>query len=208
MRLYERYILPRLLRCACGSKPIRYQRQKVVFRASGRVLEIGMGSGENLPYYSADQVEVIYGLEPSEGMRVLAQPTIQESGLPIELIDASGESVPLPDQSIDTVLLTYTLCTISDRAAALKEIKRVLKPEGRLIFCEHSLAPDARVVRWQHRLNDLWSIFAGGCHINVPIVDLIRDAGFHIELLDEMYLPSTPRIMGYNVWGEASILTD
>jgi SAM-dependent methyltransferase len=167
-----------------------------------------MGSGENVPYYSADQVEIIYGLEPSEGMRVLAQPTIQESGLPIELLDASGESVPLPDQSIDTVLLTYTLCTISDRAAALREIKRVLKPEGRLIFCEHALAPDARVVRWQHRLNDLWSFFAGGCHINVAIVDLIRDAGFHIELLDEMYVPGTPRIMGYNVWGEASIQAD
>ena len=203
--VYDRYVLPRLLRCACGSKPIRYQRRKVVPDASGVILEVGMGSGENLPYYDSKKVKVIYGLEPSEGMRALARPAVEESGLPVEFIDLPGEAIPLPDQSVDTVLLTYTLCTIPDRPTALAQMKRVLKPHGRLIFCEHGLSPDEDTARWQRRVNPLWSKMAGGCHIEQPIPELIRLAGFDITELHEMYLPSTPKVLGYNFWGEARL---
>ena len=203
--LYDRYILPHALRCACGSKPIRYQREKVVPHASGVILEIGMGSGENLPFYDTTKVTHIFGLEPSEGMRALAKPAVEKSGLPVEFIDLPGEEVPLPDQSVDTVLLTYTLCTIPNRPAALAQMKRVLKPGGRLIFCEHGLAPDETVARWQRRVNPLWSKLAGGCHIEQPIPTLIQDAGFEIIHLEEMYLPSTPKVLGYNFWGQARL---
>lgn len=201
--LYERYILPRLLRCACGSKPIRYQRKKIVPKATGTVLEVGMGSGENLPYYDPEQVNTIYGLEPSPEMRQLAKPVAKNSGLNVAFIDRPGESIPLPDHSIDTVLLTYTLCTIQDRPAALAQMMRVLKPNGRLLFCEHSLAPDETVARWQKRISPAWAKIAGGCRADIPIVKLILDAGFQLNEDNEMYLPGIPRTLGFNVWGVA-----
>ena len=201
---YDRYVLPHIIRCGCGSKPVRYQRKKVVPQASGVVLEVGMGSGANLPYYDPEKVELIYGLEPSEGMRALAKPAVEKSGLPVEFIDLPGEAIPLPDQSVDTILLTFTLCTIPDRLAALAQMKRVLKPDGKLIFCEHGLAPDEDVARWQQRINPLWSLMAGGCHVNQPIPHLIQTGGFSIDQMDEMYLPGTPKTLGYNYWGTAS----
>ena len=201
--IYDRYILPRLLRCGCGTKPIRKQREKVVPKAEGVILEVGMGSGENLPFYDVDRVEKIYGLEPSAGMRALAQPAVQQHGLPVEFIDLPGEQIPLPDASVDTCLLTYTLCTIPDRPAALAQINRVLKPDGRLIFCEHGLAPDEATARWQRRINPVWSFMFGGCHIQQPIPRLIAEAGFQVDDLNEMYLPGTPKFCGYNYWGSA-----
>ena len=206
--MYDRDILPRLLRCACGSKPVRYQRRKVVPDASGVILEVGMGSGENLPYYDRDNVKLIYGLEPSEGMRALARPVVEKSGLPVEFIDLPGEEIPLPDNSVDTILLTFTLCTIPDRLAALEQMRRVLKPDGQLIFCEHGIAPDEGVARWQERINPIWSLFAGGCHINQPIPELIQDGGFSIDSMDQMYLPGTPKALGYNYWGTATLKTN
>ncbi|MEE2902454.1 MAG: class I SAM-dependent methyltransferase [Myxococcota bacterium] len=201
--LYERYILPHCIRCACGSKSICKQRQKVVPEAEGVVLEVGMGSGENLPHYDSNKVEMVYGLEPSEGMRKLARPALEKSDLHVEWINLPGEEIPLPEQSVDTVLLTYTLCTIPDRPAALSQMKRVLKPSGKLIFCEHGLAPDEDVARWQKRINPIWTRFAGGCRIDMPIVSLIRGAGFEVPEFTEMYLPGTPKTLGYNVWGSA-----
>ncbi len=203
--LYERYCLPRLLDFACGGKPIQKQREKVVPMASGIVLEVGIGSGQNLPFYNPDQIERIYGLEPSAGMRALAAPLVRESGLPVEFIDLPGEEIPLPDDSVDTVLLVYTLCTIVDRAGALQQMKRVLKPNGRLIFCEHARAPDEPVVKWQDRLNPIWRPMAGGCCMNVDILGHIADAGFQVVEQDTMYLPSTPKVLGYNVWGVATL---
>ena len=204
INLYERYCLPRLLDFACGGKPIQKQREKVVPMASGVVLEVGMGSGQNLPFYALDQIELIYGLEPSAGMRALAAPVIKASGLPVELIELPGEEIPLPDDTVDTVLLTYTLCTIADRAGALQQMKRVLKPSGRLIFCEHARAPDESVIKWQDRLNPIWRPIAGGCCMNVDILGHITAAGFHIVEQSNMYLPSTPKVLGYNVWGVAT----
>ena len=203
MGFYADTIVPRLVTCACGTKPILKQREKVVPEARGQVLEIGVGSGHNLPYYRKDQVERIVGIDPCSTSWALAQPRAKTLGVPIEFIEGSAESMPLPDASFDTVLMTYSLCTIPDAQAALHEMRRVLKPNGRLVFCEHGEAPDAAVARWQQRVNPLWRKLLGGCNLNRPITRWITDAGFSIVNLDQMYLPGTPRIAGFNVWGSA-----
>ena len=204
MGFYDKYILPSVLNCACGSKPVRYQREKIVPHAEGVVLEIGIGSGLNLPYYRGDKVTRIIGLDPSPELNAMAEKTAAELGLSVEFILASAESIDLPDDHVDTVLVTYTLCTIPDAVRAVKEMRRVLKPEGKILFCEHGLAPDETVAKWQDRIDPLWGRIAGGCHLNRDIPKLIRSAGLSIETMDEMYLPSTPKFAGYNYWGSCS----
>ena len=162
MGFYDRHVLPHVIGFACGAKPIRKQREKVVPLVEGRVLEVGMGSGLNLPYYDVDRVSHVWGLEPSEGMRRRAQQNLSRSAVAVEWLDLPGEEIPLPDDSADSVLLTFTLCTIPDFAAALAQMRRVLKPGGRLVFCEHGAAPEASVRRWQDRINPLWKSLAGG----------------------------------------------
>lgn len=143
MNIYDRYMLPRLIHCVCGGSVIDHQRRLVVPHARGRVLEIGFGSGLNLPHYDRSRVEWIWALEPSAQMRALASPAVSASGLDVRMIDLPGETLPLPDHSVDTVVVTFTLCTIPDASAALAQMKRVLKPDGKLLFCEHGSAPDA-----------------------------------------------------------------
>jgi ubiquinone/menaquinone biosynthesis C-methylase UbiE len=205
MGLYDKYFLAPFINCACGTKPILYQRKKVVPQCEGRVLEVGMGSALNLPYYDRDKVEFIWGLEPSEAMRDKAAPNIEKSGLDVKLIDLPGEEIPLEDNSVDTVLLTYTLCTIPDWHTALEQMRRVLKPGGKLIFTEHGEAPDAGVLKWQNRINPIWRKFAGGCNLHRPIPKLLTETGFDLKELDAMYLPSTPKLFAYNYWGVAEI---
>ena len=204
MSLYEKYILPRFLNCACGSKPIKYQREKVVPKAEGIVLEVGIGSGLNIPFYDSSKIDKIVGLDPSCELNVMAEKVAREHAIDIEFVQSSAEDIPLLDNHFDTVLVTYTMCTIPDAVAANKEMRRVLKPEGRLIFCEHGVAPDLKVSKWQHRIDPYWTKIAGGCHLNRNIPDLIRSAGFQIQSMEEMYLPSTPKFAGYNYWGIAS----
>jgi ubiquinone/menaquinone biosynthesis C-methylase UbiE len=199
---YARHVLPFLFELACGVKPVRRQRAKVVPRAQGRVLEIGIGSGLNMPYYDKAKVSAIVGLDPSGAMRSRAAQRIAEAGLAVEFIGLSAEKIPQPDASFDSVLITYTLCSIPDPLAALAEMHRVLKPAGRLIFCEHGRAPDASVRRWQDRLTPLWRRFGGGCHLNRDIPALLAAGGFDCADLQTMYLPG-PRPMTYNFWGEA-----
>jgi SAM-dependent methyltransferase len=203
MGLYQRYLLPRLIHCVCGSPVIEHQRRLVVPQACGRVLEIGFGSGLNLPHYRRDQVDRLWALEPSAEMRALAAPRIAASGLDVQLLELPGEAIPLPEHSVDCVVLTFTLCTIPDAAAALEQVRRVLRPGGRLLFCEHGAAPDTNVRRWQDRLDGLWGRFAGGCHLNRDIAPMIESAGFRFDLLQSRYLPGTPRFAGYNTWGSA-----
>ena len=205
MGLYDKYFLAPFINCACGTKPILYQRKKVVPLCTGRVLEVGMGSALNLPYYDRDRVEFIWGLEPSEAMREKARPNIEKSGLEVKLIDLPGEQIPLEDNSVDSILLTYTLCTIPDWLTALQQMRRVLKPGGRLVFTEHGEAPDESVLKWQNRINPVWRKFAGGCNLNRKIPRLLTDSGFSVDQLDAMYLPSTPKLFGYNYWGVAGI---
>lgn len=202
MSFYEDRVLPHLVNCACSAKPSRKQRDKIVPLAEGDVLEVGFGSGLNLPHYDAQKVRKIWGLEPSEGMRRKAQAMLDVSDLDVEFIDLPGEQIPLETNSVDTVLVTYTLCTIPDPVAALEGMLRVLKPGGSLLFCEHGIAPDASVRRWQHRLNPVWSRFAGGCNMNRDIPDLIANAGFEVTADERMYIPGL-KMLCYNYWGKA-----
>jgi len=204
MGWYDDKILPKLIDLSCGAKPIHKQREKVVPLATGDVLEIGFGGGLNLPYYNRDSVTKVWGLEPSEGMRKRAEKLIAETDVDVELIDLPGEKIPLEDNSVDTVLITYTLCTIPDTAAALEGMRRVLKPNGRLLFTEHGRAPDAGVRRWQERLNPGWKKLAGGCNINRDIVKIIEDAGFSMTEDNRMYIPGI-RLFSYNYWGTAKL---
>ena len=204
MGFYDKYILPHFLNCACGSKPILYQREKVVPMAEGLVLEVGIGSGLNIPFYDSSKVDKILGLDPSEELNRMALKVAADKGIPVEFILGGAEAIPLPDNHVDSVLVTYTMCTIPQVAAANKEILRVLKPQGQMIFCEHGLAPDANVSKWQNRIDPYWGKIAGGCHLNRDIPQLIRSAGFNIQSMEQMYLPSTPRFAGYNYWGVAT----
>lgn len=203
MSFYEENILPHLIGFACGAKPITKQREKIVPAAEGRVLEIGMGAGPNLRFYDPAKVSHVWGLEPSIGMRRKAQSNVDASPVPVEFIDLPGEEIPLDDNSVDTVVLTYTLCTIPGAVEAVKGMKRVLKPGGKLLFSEHGAAPDEAVAKWQRRIEPIWKPIGGGCHLTRKIPDLIRQGGFEIEQMDMMYLPNTPRPMGFNYWGSA-----
>lgn len=202
MPLYEKYVLPYLIDLACGIRPVQRQREKVVPLANGNVLEVGMGTGLNLKYYDKSRVTGICGLDPALAMHTLAKKRVRESGLTVELVGLSAEKIPMADHVFDTVVLTYTLCSIPDPASALLEMRRVLKPEGRLLYCEHGQAPDASVRRWQDRLTPLWRRLAGNCHLNRPVAELLSDAGFRLESLDTLYLPG-PRPLTYNYWGIA-----
>jgi ubiquinone/menaquinone biosynthesis C-methylase UbiE len=168
------------------------------------VLEIGFGAGENLPFYDASKVRHLWALEPSREMRARAPERVAASPLAIEFLDLPGEEIPLEDNAADTVLVTYTLCTIPDVMRALSGMRRVLKPSGRLIFCEHGEAPDEGVKRWQDRLDPMWGKIAGGCHLGLAVPKLIGDAGFRVEEVETMYLPGTPRFTGFNYWGSAT----
>jgi ubiquinone/menaquinone biosynthesis C-methylase UbiE len=203
MGLYDRYILPVVLNAAMSTKPIRYQRKKVVPRAQGRVLEIGFGAGHNLPFYDASKVTHLWALEPSKEMRERAAERVSQSSIPLEFLDLPSEEIPLGNEEADTILITYTLCTIPDVTKALGEMRRVLKPGGKMIFCEHGEAPDADVRKWQERLTPAWKFIGGGCHVGRPIPKMIIDSGFRIEGMETMYLPGTPRFAGFNYWGDA-----
>jgi len=204
MGFYERHILPFVLGAAMGAKPITYQRKKVVPRAEGRVLEVGFGAGHNLPFYDPAKVTHLWALEPSLEYRARAAERIAKNTIPIEFLDLPGEQIPLDDESADTVLITYTMCTIPDVVAALGQMRRVLKPQGKMIFCEHGKAPDANVEKWQRRIEPFWKKIGGGCHLTRAIPALVTETGFKIDDLDTMYLPGSPRFAGFNYWGAAS----
>lgn len=203
MRFYEERILPHLVNKACATRQVRQLRSQIVPHARGRVLEVGMGSGLNLEFYNREQVDMVYGLEPSEGMRRKAIPNIGKSPVAVEWLSLPGEQIPLPDESIDTVLLTFTLCTIPDWRKALEQMKRVLKPGGELLFLEHGEAPHEGTRKWQHRITPAWKKFAGGCHLNRHIADLITHCGFEIQELENLYMPNAPKIAGYLYKGRA-----
>ena len=203
MGFYDKHVLPRFINCACGTKPIMKQREKVVPQAKGTVLEIGIGTGLNLPFYDTEKVERLIGLDPSEESWELAAKRASHLNFDVEFIGLPGEEIPLHDVSVDTVLVTYALCTIPDPIAALRGMARVLRPKGKLIFCEHGLAPDARVVKWQNRINPFWRKLAGGCNLNRDIPTILHQGGFEISDLEQSYLPGTPKFAGFNYWGGA-----
>lgn len=203
MGFYDDHILPHLIDKACSMGQVMKLRSQVVPECHGTVLEIGMGSGINLSFYDPEKVQLVYGLEPSEGMRRKAQHNLARSPVKVEWLDLPGEQIPLQDSSVDTVLLTFTLCTIPDTAAALQQMARVLKPEGQLLFLEHGESTDDGVRKWQNRITPGWKKLAGGCHLNRPIAQLIEQAGFQIESLENLYVPKAPKIAGYIFKGRA-----
>lgn len=203
MNLYERFLLPAFVTGACSCSPIDKQRQKIVPAAEGVVLELGFGAGLNLPHYDASKVRKLYALEPSPGMVKRARDRVRNAPFDVEILTETAENVPLGAQSVDTVLVTYSLCTIPSAVAALEAARRTLKPNGRLLFCEHGLSPDQGVQRWQRRIEPVWKVIGGGCHLARDIPALIKTAGFTIDTLDTMYLPKSPKWAGYNYWGSA-----
>jgi ubiquinone/menaquinone biosynthesis C-methylase UbiE len=188
MGIYNHYVLPRLINFTMQNKLVAAERQKWVPLASGAVLEIGIGSGLNIPFYSRT-IERLVGVDPSGALWKMARTRIEIAPFPIDYLELSGECLPVEDATFDTVVTTWTLCTIPDPIKALEEMRRVLKLNGRLIFIEHGLAPEHKVQRWQNHLNPLWKRLAGGCNLNRRIKTLITDAGFHLTQIDTGYLP-------------------
>lgn len=203
MGFYDKHLLPRVVHFTCGLKPALKQREKVVPRAQGTVLEIGIGSGLNIPYYDAHKVSHLMGLDPSAEMWAIAQKNAEEHHIEAEFLEAPAEDIPVEANSIDTVVMTYTMCTIPDVDRALEEISRVLKPGGQLLFCEHGEAPDENIRRWQQRMNPLWRKLGGGCNLNRPIPRLLQRAGFQSEDLQTMYIPGWKPAC-FNYWGSAT----
>jgi ubiquinone/menaquinone biosynthesis C-methylase UbiE len=199
---YERTILPYLLDFACNISPIQKQREKIIPRAQGRVLEVGIGTGLNLAFYDRSRIKNIVGVDPALKMHQLAIKRGAKAGLSIEMICLSAEKLPLPAACFETIVSTYTLCSIEDPVSALKEMRRVLAPGGKLLFSEHGRAPDPSVLKWQTAVQPYWGKIAGGCRLNRDIPALLTAAGF-LAQVESRYIPG-PRIFSYHYWGEAT----
>jgi ubiquinone/menaquinone biosynthesis C-methylase UbiE len=201
MGLYQDWVVPTLIDLSMRNKCLRPYRERVAGAAEGRVLDVGIGSGLNLPFYGQRAREVL-GLDPSPRLLTRAQDEAQHMQVPAHLLEGSAECIPLADRSVDTVVMTWTGCSIPDIRAALREMRRVLSHGGRLLFVEHGRAPEPGVARWQERLDPLWLRFSGGCHLSRKFDDLLSDAGFRIEALSTGYMPG-PRIMTFLYEGAA-----
>jgi ubiquinone/menaquinone biosynthesis C-methylase UbiE len=201
MGFYQNQVVPLLTSLSMRNENLAAYRQRVVPEATGRVLEIGIGAGLNLPLYSPKIVQQVIGLEPSPKLLEMAR-RVERHGLSVDFVEGSAEEIPLENASVDTVVTTWTLCTIPDPDSALRQMRRVLKPGGHLLFVEHGRAPDPNVVWWQDRLTPIWKRIGGGCHLNRPISSLIAGAGFRLERLKTSYMPG-PKPMTFMYEGSA-----
>jgi ubiquinone/menaquinone biosynthesis C-methylase UbiE len=201
MGFYQNQIIPLLIDLTMRQRNLAAYRSRVIPAAGGRVLEIGIGSGLNLPFYSRN-VEHVIGLDPSPKLLSMARRNMRPDLKPVELIEGSAEAIPVEKGSVDTVVTTWTLCSIPDAGRALREMSRVLKPTGRLLFVEHGRAPDPNVRWWQDNLTPVWKRVGGGCHLNRPIKLLIEDAGFEVERCETGYM-SGPKPMTFMYEGSA-----
>jgi ubiquinone/menaquinone biosynthesis C-methylase UbiE len=202
MGFYDRVIFPRLMHWSLRRGDVTEYRNWIVPRAEGRVLEVGVGSGLNLPLYG-EPVSAVVGIDPHETLNRMAEQRISDARIPVTLVTGSAEDLPLEDASFDTAVMTWALCSIPDGRRALDEIRRVLKPGGQLLYIEHGQAPDAGVARWQDWITPVWKRCAGGCHLNRPINDMIREQGFALMDTESGYLEG-PRFLAYCSWGRAS----
>ncbi|MEE2739030.1 MAG: class I SAM-dependent methyltransferase [Planctomycetota bacterium] len=189
MSTYQKWCLPIMVNCVCSLKPVMQQRAKIVPLARGKVLEVGVGTGLNLPYYRRSEVLQLWAMDLSKGMIKWAGRQVEQSDFKVHLLRGSAERIPLEDNSMDTIVLMYTLCSIVEVEMAITEMRRVLKDSGTLLFCEHGLAPDKQTRCWQNRLNGIWGRLSGGCHLNRPIPALLEQGGFCLSEMDTMYLP-------------------
>jgi ubiquinone/menaquinone biosynthesis C-methylase UbiE len=201
MGFYEQWIVPALIDLSMRNKRLRPYRERAAGRAEGRILDVGVGSGLNLPFYGR-QAQQIFGLDPSPRLLARAQSNAQHMQIPVHLLEGSAERIPLADRSMDTIVMTWTGCSIPEVGTAFGDMRRVLKPGGRLLFVEHGRAPEPGVARWQDRLDPFWRRLSGGCHLNRKIDDLLSDAGFRVDQLETGYI-SGPRIMTFLYEGAA-----
>jgi len=200
---FDKYVLPRLIEWACSNASILEQRQIVVPQAKGTVLEVGIGSGLNLPYYDRAKVKNIIGIDPGEGILKLGQERFDKMDVPLEVLAESAEKIPLETGSVDTVLLTWAGCSIPDIQTALTEMRRVLRPDGQLVFCEHGRSNEPHIARRQDWLNKVWPYFAGGCNVNRDFEALIKEVGFKIKQLDTFYAMKSPKTVTFHYRGVA-----
>ena len=202
MSLYQKYLLPKLLNWAMKAPALSKLRSELIPSAEGKVLEVGIGSGLNLPYYEG--ISGLIGLEPSEELQNLAEDMLIQTHFPSEMLTGSAEDIPLESNTFDTVVMTWTLCSVTDPVLALSEIKRVIKPGGKVIFAEHGKSPDQNIRKLQKTLNPLWSRIAGGCQLNREIVDLYESSGFKFKSMERGYLEG-PKFATYNYRGVAAL---
>ena len=202
-KFYETKVVPKLLTVLCNTKPNHYQRQKIVPLATGDVVEIGVGPGLNLQYYNTTNVNKVIGIDPSDELNKIAKKNANKVNLDIEFNLSSAESIDLPTSSVDSVVCTFSLCSIPDPKKALNEIYRILKPGGKYFFCEHGISPDFFTKVFQNVTNIFYPKLSGGCHANRDIPKLITDSGLKIDEKDTMYLPGSVKFLGFNYWGVA-----
>lgn len=200
---YERTILPKFLACACSGPQMMKQRSRLVPRASGRVLELGVGMGLNLAFYDPARVTSVSGVDPAAELRAMAEAAPRPQGLEVDILPGVAEALPFESSTFDSVVCTFTLCSVHSPGRALEEAMRVLRPGGRLLYCEHGLAPEPSVAKWQRRIEPVWKRLAGGCRLTRPIASLLAEAGFPTDGAEEGFLPNVPRFAGWNVFGEA-----
>lgn len=199
---YDEHVVPRIIRCACGAPAIAALRENLVPRARGSVFELGCGGGLNQSLYDADRVTAFAGIDPSAKGLDYARAEAARRGWTADIREGVGEAIPFEGNSFDTVVCTYTLCSVTDASRTLSELLRILKPGGKLLFLEHGAANDLGVAKWQRRIEPVWKRLAGGCHLTRPVTESVRAAGFAVEPLGARFLPRTPRFAGWMEWGE------
>jgi ubiquinone/menaquinone biosynthesis C-methylase UbiE len=198
---YEDAVLARFIKCACGDRQIMELRAKLVPLAEGRVFELGVGGGLNQPFYDAARVTRFAGIDPGAKLLDYARSAAAEKGWEADIREGRGEAIPFPDDSFDTVVSTYTLCSVDDQAQVLRELRRVLRPGGRVLFLEHGRAPDRGPAKWQRRIEPIWKRAMGNCHLTREVSAAVREAGFAVEGMGQRYLPKMPRWAGWTEWG-------
>ena len=202
---WDRHVMPRLIGCACTQPAVMRDRAKVVPRASGDILELGCGGGTNLQFYDWSRVNSLSGVDPSPELLGRAQDALLRSGRSANFANGIAEALPFENSSFDSVVTTFTLCSVQDPTAALSEVRRVLRPGGRLIFLEHGKAPEPAAANWQNRIEPVWKHIAGGCHLTRPVTGAISDAGFVCDAPQGHYMKRTPKWLGWVEWGEATL---
>ena len=202
---WDRQMVPRLIGKACAQPQIMKARSRIVPQASGDVLELGCGGGINMQFYDASRISSFAGLDPSPALLEASRAAAQAKGMTADIRGGYGEAMPFADAQFETVLVTFTLCSVDDQARVLAEMRRVLKPGGKVLFLEHGRAPDASVQSWQRRIEPVWKRIGGNCHLTRPISDAYRAAGFTVSNDTGSYMPKTPRPFGWIEWGEARI---